>query len=457
MRIDKKEKLKLENFSDKLMKNLLKEKVDDIIIKLINTKSQQIKFSSNKINISKDWNNSRIDLFTNTGGKIVTTSLKDFSDRGIKDLLRSIKIASDTIPKNDSFFGIQDKKLIKQSVKEIKNKKLYDKEIEFIGDKTIDLVDGAINVARDTGADEIAGVFETDVIEETIKTSKGIEGQYKKTDAYFSIRALAGQEGSGHSVSVGTNLKNVQFNKISEKASRIANLSINPISKKISGKYNVLFEPLPMADFIERVGDATSIFSVESGMSFFLNKLNKDVASKKFTLYDDGTKIGGLGTVPFDEEGTPTQKTPLIVKGQLKNYLHSHSTAKRYGIKSTGNAGIISPSPHNLVVEKGDKSFENMISNMKKGIYVTNLWYTRFKDYVEGTFSTIPRDGIFYVENGEIKYPIKNIRISDNILNIINNVDSVGKEVQQIYSWEVSTPTFTPHILVKDVNITRPR
>jgi len=72
----------------------------------------------------------------------------------------------------------------------------------------------------------------------------------------------------------------------------------------------------------------------------------------------------------------------------------------------------------------------------------------------EGIFSTIPRDGMFLIENGEIKKPVRRLRLSDNLLRIYSNISAIGKDVEQIYWWEVSTPTFTPTVKVKDCTIT---
>ena len=96
-----------------------------------------------------------------------------------------------------------------------------------------------------------------------------------------------------------------------------------------------------------------------------------------------------------------------------------------------------------------------MISQIKRGVYLTNIWYTRFQNYHTGDFSTIPRDGAFLIKNGEIVHPIKNIRLSENIINILKSTVALGKDVKQIRGWEVETPTTTPMALVKGLNVTR--
>ena len=136
--------------------------------------------------------------------------------------------------------------------------------------------------------------------------------------------------------------------------------------------------------------------------------------------------------------------------------MHNTSTAARYKTKTTANAGLISPEPHNIIMKGGDATTDEIFRSVKKGVYITNVWYTRFQNHLTGDFSTIPRDGAFYIENGKIKHPLKDIRVSENIVQMLKNISLVGKDVTQVKSWEVDIPTFCPHVLVKNVQITKP-
>ena len=118
---------------------------------------------------------------------------------------------------------------------------------------------------------------------------------------------------------------------------------------------------------------------------------------------------------------------------------------------------MVAPEPTNVVLREGDRSFEELLEELGNGLYITNNWYTRFQNYSNGDFSTIPRDGIFLVEGGEIKSPIKEIRISDNMQRLLMNITALGNESCHIHWWEAETPCFTPHVLMRDVNITRSR
>jgi len=192
-------------------------------------------------------------------------------------------------------------------------------------------------------------------------------------------------------------------------------------------------------------------------MSMFAGRLGDRIGSSIFTMYDDPLEDSMINAKLFDDEGTPAQRTPVIEKGVVKNYLHNFSTASKFKTETTGNAGIIAPTPWQISVEPGNESIEDMVSSTKKGVMIVNTWYTRFQDYREGVFSTIPRDGIFYIENGEIKETWRSIRISDSLLNIFRNTEGITKETKKVKWWDETLPTKSPYVQVADVNISRSR
>ena len=123
-------------------------------------------------------------------------------------------------------------------------------------------------------------------------------------------------------------------------------------------------------------------------------------------------------------------------------------------MKSTGNAGIIAPSYWNLEVSSGSLTFDEQLSSIDNGLLITNNWYTRFQNPAAGSYSTVPRDACFVINNGEITTPIHGIRISDEIPRQLSNIDSLSKIRKWISWWEVEIPVLSPSIVVKDVPIT---
>jgi PmbA protein len=160
----------------------------------------------------------------------------------------------------------------------------------------------------------------------------------------------------------------------------------------------------------------------------------------------------------FDDEGYPTQENIIIDKGILKTYLHNNSTAKIFKTQTTGNAGIVQPTAWNIEMDPGNSSRDDLFEQVKHGLYLTNTWYTRFQNYATGDFSTIPRDGIFLIENGEIKQPLKDLRLSDNILRLLGQIKSVSKERQHVHWWlEADPPSLSPYVLAENIQMTRPK
>lgn len=224
--------------------------------------------------------------------------------------------------------------------------------------------------------------------------------------------------------------------------------------KKVKeGKYKILFSPLAFSNLSSNFADFSSAFFVKSGYSFLDGKMGKKVASENISIYDSGIEKDGLFSRKFDDEGVATRKTVIVERGILKNYLYNSVTAKEYGKNTTGNAGIVVPVPWNTIIDKGDCKKEEMMEELN-GIFITNIWYTRFKNYRTGDFSTVARDMAFFVKNGEILYPLKGIRISDKIDRIFKNIEKISKERKQIYWWETSHPVFSPFVTVKNVSVT---
>ncbi len=221
------------------------------------------------------------------------------------------------------------------------------------------------------------------------------------------------------------------------------------------GEMDAVLGPMVMAQVMNQVGRMASAFYIDTGMSFLANKLEQDLGSPTFSLIDDPTLADTFGSSAFDAEGLPTQRTVIFDQGVFKSYLHNSTTARRHGTVSTANAGLIAPRPFNLVLAPGRDDLESLIRSVDHGVYVTNNWYLRYQNYGTGEFSTIPRDAMFLIRNGEMAGSVRDLRLSDNMLRLIKNVESLSAARQWVKWWEVSTPALAPHALIKGAKFTR--
>ncbi len=432
-----------------LMDKFVKAGANDAIISMNESTSEQIKFVNSKIATTQSWKTAKAGVFIAVNKRLVATTIKDFSEKAVNDsILRIMKFANATTPNKD-YQGIAEGPFNYPDVKDA-----FDPKIPELNEKSVDITEAALNAAEKAGSKRSAGVFESSTSESYLITTNNVEATDRATKLYLSLRAFVDKYASGHKVCNSRILSKFKPEETAEEAAEIAMQALNPVAGQ-EGVYDVLFDPLPFANILGQVGEASSIFNVESQLSCLAGKLNTQVADESVTITDDGTLANGFNSSKFDDEGVPTQKNAIIENGILKTYLHNTSTAKRHNTKTTANAGLVSPSPFNIVFNNGKLNKEEIILNMKKGLIVTNVWYTRFQNHATGDFSTIPRDGMFFVENGKISGAVKELRVSDNLLNLLKNVAAIGNKPEQVFGWEVELPVTTPPVLVKNVHLTK--
>jgi PmbA protein len=434
-----------ENIPEAVVKRAREMGADDVICTLGTDDTKQIRFANSSITASKSWASSSIGIFLTKDKKILGTNLSEPADidRTLNELMKRIGM----MKPSQSYGGIA-------SGSPRYRKNVPEDSIAGMIEELYDHVGAAITAAENAGASRVAGVLYSSTSHVHQATSGGARGSFGASSMEVSVRAMSDMESSGHMVQSVTVPCDFNPEKVGRIAGELAIESRNPQIGQ-EGKFDVVFSPMIFANILESVGGSCSAGSVETGMSYFKDMVGKQVASEHFNFADDATDPASVGSQPFDDEGVPTGRTSLIEKGVLKGYLHNTSTAKRHNTKSTGNAGLIFPDTWTVYLEPGQKSRDQLISQVDRGYYMTNTWYTRFQNYQTGDFSTIPRDAIFKIEKGRLAGPVKDIRISENMLNILKNVKAVGNDPMQVHWWEVDSPVFSPHVLVENVNITR--
>jgi len=421
---------------------------DEVLANTTFGRYRQTRFSNNEVDITAAWNDYVTDVALSWQKRFVATQIHNFEkiDETMKRLYRLAKVSKE----NPMYGGIA-----KGKFKYDKSK--ADKSLENLEDQA-DYVFQAIEAARkEAGRDlNAGGILFTKLEDVYLASSEGPTGEDCRSAIEFSIRAFSQREASGHGVECSSTIKGFDPARAGRKAGEIAKMARNP-KEGVEGRYDVIFDPLFAGALSGMWGGMTSAFAVMIQRSIFVNKLGQKVASDAVTMRDIPASYSMSNRV-FDDEGTPVKENVLIDKGVLKTYVHNTSTAKIFKTETTGNAGLVFPNPWNLELDAGDMSKDEMFKDVKRGLYLTNTWYTRFQNYATGDFSTIPRDGMFLIENGEIKQSWKDVRISDNALRMLNNIAGISKERQHVHWWiEADPPSLSPYIFMKDVQITRPK
>ena len=434
----------MEDLASRIVKKAMSLGCQDAVADLVTNRSYQIRFAQNEPVISNRWNETTASVFLVHDKRVVATDIKDLTqvDAAVERLVGVAKASQ----QNPDYAGIA------------KGPFKYDRvrpDPKVLGlEDGHKFVEAAIDGALDEGAKECAGSFWKYEDEHYLATSNGVEGHDHRASLYLSIRALVALESSGHGIACATRYSQFDPAKAGHKAGRVAALAKAPKSGQ-AGKFTIVFDPLIFGTFTDQVAGRLGAWGVQAGFSPFAKKIGKRVASEAVTIVDDGS-ADSLARKRFDAEGVPTRRNILVQKGILKTYLHNTSTAKKFKARTTGNAGLISPDPHAVFVKPGDWKKDEIFSEVKDGLWLTNTWYTRYQSYVTGDLSTLPRDGMFRIKKGEVVETWTNIRLTDNLIRLMKNVVALSNTTDQMTWWgEVSVPNFVPYALIKDVNITR--
>ncbi len=344
----------------------------------------------------------------------------------------------------------------------------FDEKIEKIsGTEITDIAQNMINSANNEKINTITGSL--NIISENFEIVNSNGLNFKDKATYISGIINAESElgsipvsGIGHS-SCRT-LENFSPEQIGQDAKTMCIESINP-QKIDSGEYSIIFEPYSVGELLAFVVSSNFNFKIFSEKkSCFSNNFENNIAVEELNLIDDPHMPEGIGTKSVDDEGIETSKRHLIEKGNFKNTFSNLFDSYKEGKKSSGNASRMgSPmgrssepipiaQPHNLKIESGDISQEEMIKDTKRGLLVGRLWYTYAVNPIKGDFSCTARSGIRIIENGEIKSPGKSVRIIHNLPTMLKNISAIGNNQKNVIQW-ASLPSITPSLKAENISV----
>ncbi|MBI3377448.1 MAG: TldD/PmbA family protein [Nitrospirae bacterium] len=282
-----------------------------------------------------------------------------------------------------------------------------------------------------------------------ILNSKGIDISYPYTKFTAQVMTVA-EENSESQMGWDFNgsrvLQDVSFEDVGRNAAKRAVQMLG--AKRINTvKAPVILDNSVASEFLGIFASSFSAESVQKGRSLLKDKIGKKVISPKVNLVDSGIIPRRLGTRPFDDEGVITSEKVLIKEGVLQGFLHNTYTAKKDGAYSTGNAvrggytGLPSAGILNLYLKTSSESdvipFNTLISSMDKGLYITEAMGVHTANPTTGEFS-IGVSGL-WIENGTIKFPVKEAVISGDMLGLFSRIEAAGDDMR--FYGNIGTPS----------------
>jgi predicted Zn-dependent protease len=255
--------------------------------------------------------------------------------------------------------------------------------------------------------------------------SKGMFGYNKSTSVDFSVTVRTEDgTGSGYAIRDFNDVSLLNSKDVTGIAMQKAQASVNAQAIE-PGKYTVILEPTAAGDLLGLLTRSLDARSADEGRSFLSKKGGGTRVGEKF--FDERVNIFSdpdhpqIPGAPWDNEGFPQKPVSWIENGMVKNMFYSRYWAEKQGVQPTGR-------PSGVIMEGGDQSLADLIKSTERGILVTRFWYIRGVDPQTLLFTGLTRDGTFYIENGQIKFPVKNFRFNESPIIMLNNIEALGRQ-----------------------------
>ena len=272
--------------------------------------------------------------------------------------------------------------------------------------------------------------------ETRIVNSYGLNLKHRDNMAVCYVNATAKESGrvsTGSGFKVTRNFDELDADAIAREAVEEA-LFMLKAAPVPSGTYRAIIDAKCMPDMLGAFDGVFSAESAQKGLSLLAGKEGEMIASEAVTLMDDPLLPGGLGSQPFDAEGVATRTKAVIEKGKLTTLLHNLKTARKAGVKTTGNAaksgyaGAVNVSPSNFFLAPGKKTLAELMQDMGDGLVITEVSGLHAgANAISGDFSLIAQG--YTVKNGKKDQPVEQITVAGNFYQLLKNIRAVGSDL----------------------------
>ena len=219
------------------------------------------------------------------------------------------------------------------------------------------------------------------------------------------------------------------------------------------GPMTVVMEPQAVGSLIGFMMGQLGARGADEGRSFFSrpgggNRIGEGFVDDRVTIYSDPNDPVLL-SAPFNGEGLPNRRMVWVDRGTLASLAYDRFWAQRQNVQPTGFAS-------GFRMEGGDSSVEEMIASTERGLLLTRFWYMRPVDQRTILYTGLTRDGTFLIENGRITRPVQNLRWNESPINLLNNIEMMGRP-ERVLPSEAGSPgsaVIVPAMKVRDFNFT---
>ena len=395
-------------------------KADECTAQLVGSVEGNIRFALNNVSTSGVVSDTELSVQVAFGRRTGTATINEFSDAALARVVKRAEDLAKLAPESPEFVpAVEPQTYRPSSTFSAATAAMTPEQRAEIARASIAPCRAQKLIAAGYLSDEHSFV--------AFANSKGAAGYQRATEMDYTctVRTEDGR-GSGW---VSRNLQDSSgFNASSDIQIAMRKASASAEAQALEpGKYTVILEPAAAAGLISFMFNYFDARQADEGRSFLSkkgggNKVGEQIFDPRVTFMADPWDAE-LPVLPWDAQGQARERMPLVENGRVTNLLYSRYWAQKQGKKAVGRPG-------NIIMSGGTKSTADLVRETERGILVTRTWYIRMVDPQTVLLTGLTRDGTFYIENGQLKYPLKNFRFNESPVIMLNNIDDLGRPVR---------------------------
>lgn len=418
----------LRDLADRVIKASTAESVEVV---LLGTTSYLTRFANNQIHQNVSEQDLEVQVRVAFGSRVGHGATNDLSPEGLGRALADAETLAKLQPHNPEFPGFA---LPKAHAP-------LEATIEATLHTTpADRARVVAHVCKDAEKEGLtaSGAFTTGLRQVGIANSHGLWAYHQHTLADFNT-VVMGDDSSGWAQATSLDARHIDGEALAEEAVDKALRSRHPQEIE-PGTYTVILEEYAVQDLLMYLGTGCGAEEVRENRSFMSGRHGEKLVHKDVSIYDDGHDMSGI-PMPFDFEGTPKQRVELIDRGRVGDPVYDMRNAQIESKLSTGHAAggakfwSGGARPWNLFMAPGTHSKDEMLESTDRGIWVTRFHYVNRLDPRRTTITGMTRDGTFWIENGKIVRPLKNMRFTHPILEALADIEMIGDTTKLELNW----------------------
>jgi predicted Zn-dependent protease len=395
-------------------------KADEMSVGLNGDRTGNIRYARNSVSTSGESTNLALSVTAVYGKRSGTATINEFDDASLEKTVRRAEEIAKLAPENPEYVPMLGPQTYTETNAYIE--KTANINPDFRAKAAFDSIDPCVkkNLTAAGYLEDTMGFF-------AIGNSKGLFAYNKSTSVDFSITVrTADGLGSGYAIQDYNDVTKLSTKKSTEVAMQKA-MASSAAKALEPGKYTVILEPAASIELLQNMMRSMDARNADEGRSFLSKKgggirLGEKLFDERVNIYSDPTNPE-IPKAGFAGDGRPQEKVSWIENGVVKNLTYSRFWAEKKGVKAV-------PPPQGFIMLGGTQSLADLIKGTEKGILVTRFWYIRAVDPQTLLYTGLTRDGTFYIEKGQIKYPIKNFRFNESPVIMLNNLEAMGAPVR---------------------------